>query len=260
MRVTQNGSIKYFRFKIFPDDEIIQAVFTRQGGVSPSPWDSLNQGGTTGDIRERVVENRRLAFYSLGLEVDTIFDVWQVHGSRIVSSDIPRDLDELHEKADGIITATKGVTLFMRFADCVPILLYEPETKVIAIVHAGWQGTVNRIAGSAVEKMVQEHGCKKHNILVGIGPSIGPDHYAVRDDVITRVKEAFPQTWRKLLATSTGVTTLDLWQANKVCLEEAGVEQIEIAGMCTACNLNDWYSHRAEGATTGRFGVLLALR
>ncbi len=260
MRAIQKGTIKYYQFEIFPDDQIVQAVFTRQGGVSPVPWDSLNQGGTTGDSRERVIENRRLAFTSLGLSVESIFDVWQVHGSRIVSSEIPRNLEQPHEKADGIITKTKGITLFMRFADCVPILLYEPDKKVIAIVHAGWQGTVNRIAGSAVEKMVQVHGCKKGKILAGIGPSIGPDHYVVRDDVISRVKEAFPLLETSLLETRNEITTLNLWQANKVCLEEAGVEQIEIAGLCTACNLDDWFSHRAEGTKTGRFGVLFALR
>ena len=260
MRAIQKNGIKYLQFESFPEDKVIHGVFTRQGGVSPGPWSSLNQGGTTGDARERVIENRQRAFHAVGLEVESIFDVWQVHGSSIISSNTPRQLDQPHEKADGILTASQGVTLFMRFADCVPILLFEPRKRVVTIAHAGWQGTVNQIGRIAVEKMVQNHGCLPEDIFAGIGPSIGPDHYSIRQDVISRVKISFPSDWASLLSERENRTYLDLWQANRLSLEEAGVKHIEISGICTACNLEDWYSHRAEGGSTGRFGVLLALR
>jgi polyphenol oxidase len=260
MRKVDFNELSYYQFDIFPPGEIFQAIFTRQGGVSPSPWKSLNQGGTTGDSRPRVVENRRLAFESLGLDVSTIFDVWQVHGTKIIDSGRSRNLDQPHEKADGIVTARKGITLFMRFADCVPILLFDPVVRVIAIVHAGWKGTVNHIGSIAVRHLEEKYGCNPANILAGIGPSIGPDHYYIKNDVMNRVKASFPLNWQGLLQTSDRGTLLNLWEANKLSLENSGVEQIEIAGQCTACNLEDWYSHRAEDGKTGRFGVLLALR
>ncbi len=260
MRTVEIGRVKYLQFESFPENRLIHAIFTRQGGVSPEPWDSLNQGGTTGDVRERVVENRRIAFNSVGLEVETIFDVWQVHGTKIIESDKPRNLELPHEKADGIMTSTKGITLFMRFADCVPIFLFEPMANVISIAHAGWQGTVDRIGEVAVEKMVSSYGCKRELILAGIGPSIGPDHYPIRNDVLFQVKKSFPNRWTDLTHRDEDTISLDLWTANKFSLEDAGVKNIEIAGICTACHLEDWYSHRAEGSKTGRFGALMALR
>ena len=260
MRTKLVGKVKYLQFESFPEQKVIHAIFTRQGGVSPAPWDSLNQGGTTGDSRERVIENRRIAFNSVGLNVETIFDVWQVHGTKIIESDEPRDLNQPHEKADGILTTKKEVTLFMRFADCVPILLFEPDHNVIAIVHAGWQGTTKRIAAIAVEKMVDNYHCDRENIIAGIGPSIGPDHYFVKEDVISQAIKAYPDSWKNVLRHQGESLSLDLWEANRICLEEAGIKKIEIAGLCTACNLGDWYSHRAEGSKTGRMGALLAMK
>jgi hypothetical protein len=260
MRTKHSDRVKYLQFESFPDQKVIHAIFTRQGGVSPAPWESLNQGGTTGDSRERVIENRRIAFNNVGLKVETIFDVWQVHGTKIIATDKPRDLDQPHKKADGILTSQKGVTLFMRFADCVPILLFDPNLQIISIVHAGWQGTVKRIAETAVDKMVNIYHCDRENIIVGIGPSIGPDHYHVKEDVISQVTKAYPENWKNIIWQQGDSFSLDLWEANRICLEEAGIKKIEIAGLCTACNLEDWYSHRAEGSKTGRFGVLLAMK
>ena len=260
MRKVEVGRVKYLQFESFPENRLIHAIFTRQGGVSPSPWVSLIKGGTTGDVRERVIENRHIAFNSVGLEVETIFDVWQVHGTKIIESDKPRSLELPHEKADGIITSTKGITLFMRFADCVPILLFEPRKNVISIAHAGWLGTVNRIAEVAVERMVSVYGCNREDIFAGIGPSIGPDHYSIKNDVLIHVKNSFPTRWTDLIHCDEETISLDLWTANKYCLEDAGVKNIEIAAICTACHLEDWYSHRAEGPSTGRIGALMALR
>lgn len=260
MHAITHGGIKYYQFESFPKNSICQAIFTRTGGVSPEPWQSLNQGGTTGDSRPRVVENRRLAFESVGLPVTSIYDVWQVHGTSILAADEPRNLEQPHEKADGIMTNRNGITLFMRFADCVPILLVDPGKNVIAIIHAGWQGTVKRIASIAVSRMRDQYGCEPSEILAGIGPSIGPDHYLVQSDVVARVKQAFPRDWKDLVVPEKSGCLFDLWAANRLSLIDAGVSQIETAGICTACNLGEWYSHRSEGGKTGRFGVLLALR
>lgn len=255
-----NENIKYYIFDIFPENDVIQAIFTRNGGISPAPWASLNQGGTTGDIRSRVVDNRRLAFNSVKLEVGSIFDVWQVHGTRIIYTNKPRNLDQPHEKADVIATDKPGISMFMRFADCVPILMFDPKNRVIAITHAGWQGTVKRIAGITVKYLVQNFRCKPEEILAGIGPSIGPDHYIIQKDVVDRVEKSFKGKSHLILHNSEGNTYLNLWEANRICLNEAGVQKIESSDLCTACNLDDWYSHRAENGRTGRFGVIFALK
>ena len=136
----QSGPIRYFTFASLDDAGIQHAIFTRRGGVSPAPWDSLNMGGTVGDDPIRVAQNRQLAFQTIGRNPDTIFDVWQVHSADVVSADAPRKTHIPHQKADGILTQNPDVTLLMRFADCVPLLFYDPYRHVTAIAHAGWHG------------------------------------------------------------------------------------------------------------------------
>ncbi|MRS03228.1 peptidoglycan editing factor PgeF, partial [bacterium] len=232
---------------------------TRKGGVSPHPWTTLNLGGTVGDDRANVVENRRRIYQVMNREVESIFDVWQVHSADVICTDTPRPLDALHSKGDAILTNNPEITLFMRFADCVPILLYDPVRRVIGVVHAGWQGTVKKVVQRSVIKMTQQYGSMTGDIYAGIGPSIGPDHYQIGDDVIQQVRAGFGRDAPKVLLQNNGSTHLDLWRANAILLEQAGVKHIEIANLCTACDTERWYSHRAEQGKTGRFGAIIAL-
>jgi YfiH family protein len=228
--------------------------------VSPEPWNSLNQGGTVGDARENVVENRRRIFVDIQRPVESIFDVWQVHGTNVICADKPRPLETDHLKADAILTDKSSVTLFMRFADCVPVVLFDPIKKVIGMVHAGWMGTVNGVVRHAVKEMQNHYGSEPKQILAGIGPSIGPDHYQIRSDVKQQFESAFGREGDGLLISEGTSTYLNLWKANEYLLLSAGVEQIEIAEICTACDLGHWYSHRMEKGTTGRFGAVAFLR
>jgi len=257
-----NGAIRYYQFEIFAGLPITHAVFTRRGGVSSTPWESLNLGGTVGDDPIHVSENRLRAVKGLALSLDTIYDVWQVHSSEVVITDRPRPLAQQHLKADAILTAQPGVTLFMRFADCVPVLLYDPRRKVAGLVHAGWKGTINHIAAQAVEVMQTAFHSDPADILAAIGPSIGPHHYEVGSEVATQIRQAFGQEAPIVIESSDGskpAVKFDLWNANRLVLEHAGVLQVEVAGICTACHLEDWYSHRGEHGQTGRFGVMFAL-
>ncbi len=259
MPIQTRDGVRYFSFETF-DAGITQAVFTRQGGVSPEPWASLNVGGTVGDHPERVQENRQRAFAALGLDPVTLFDVWQVHGSAVVVADAPLPPHSPHQQADVILTDKVGVSLFMRFADCVPIMLYDPLRKVIGLVHAGWMGTVRGVLRAALEAMQARFGTQPADLQAAIGPSIGPDHYVVGPEVVTQVWQAFGEDAAGLLATIDGVIHFDLWVANRLLLEQAGVKHIEVAGLCTACHVDNWYSHRAERGRTGRFGALIALK
>ncbi len=256
--VSCNG-LKYFTFETFSAAHVRHGVFTRHGGVSPQPWSSLNLGGNIGDHRENIIENRKRLFDSIGRPVHSLHDVWQTHSARVIHADQPRGLTIEPIQADAMITDNPEVSLYMRFADCVPVFLYDPVKHSAGLVHAGWGGTVKKIVGHTVQAMQNQFGSQPGDILAGIGPSIGPDHYEVKPDVINQVTQSFGEKSRDVLIKIENKVFLDLWQANRITLEEAGLEKIEIAGICTACNLEDWYSHRGEHGKTGRFGAVLAL-
>ncbi len=256
----ENQGVRYFTFESLATEKLTHAVLTRRGGVSPEPWDSLNVGGTVGDERPRVIENRLRSFHAMGRDPHSMFDVWQVHSADVVIANAPHNFTPPEFKADAMITDNPEVTLFMRFADCTPILLYDPVKSAIGMVHAGWMGTVKRVAVAAVRAMTAAYGSRPADILAAIGPSIGPDHYEIGQDVLTQVHEAFHGEADNLLVRYGDRTHFDLWEANRLSLAHAGVRQIENSGLCTACHPEDWYSHRAQKGKTGRFGALIALK
>jgi YfiH family protein len=260
MIISNPGPLRYYAFDSLQDAGVIQAIFTRRGGVSKIPFASLNTGGTVGDDPQAVAENRYRCFSALGCDIRTLFDVWQVHGTDVAFADAPRSDGTPHQKADVIMTDRPGVTLFMRFADCVPIFLVDPSRQAICIAHAGWIGSVARVAAVAVQAMKSKYACRPENIRAGIGPSIGVEHYPIGEEVITRVKQAFPNDFGSLLVDYADGIHFDLWNANRISLQEQGITRIEVSGFCTACHLEDWFSHRGETGKTGRFGALLALK
>ena len=259
MPFVQSGAIKYYAFKSFENQELYHAVFTRNGGFSPSPWHSLNFGASVGDDKSRVIHNREIALQAINIKPDSVYDVFQVHSNRVVKTDAPLSPDKEHIKADAIITRQPKVSLLMRFADCTPILLFDPVSRAIGIAHAGWVGTVEKIAEKTVLAMVKYYGSNPSDIIAAIGPSIGPDHYSVGRDVLERVQYSFPENFDKVIFYQNSRIYFDLWKANQIVLSEIGVRKIEISGICTCCNLTDWYSHRGENGLTGRFGVVLGL-
>jgi polyphenol oxidase len=260
MPFREKDQLRYFTFESLDDEGILQAEFTRKGGVSPAPWAELNLGSLVGDDQAHVVENRRRIFESINRPVESLFDVWQVHGIEAVCAEGPRPLTAAHQKADVIFTDNPEVTLMMRFADCVPILYYDPIHRVVGLAHAGWQGTVRNVAEVAVKAMQSVYGSRPEDILVAIGPSICVNHYEVGSEVIREVQKTFGSDASKLLPTQDGAVKFDLWAANQLVLEKAGIRCVEVAGVCTACNPLDWYSHRGEKGKTGRFGVLIGLK
>lgn len=254
------GGVRFYSFDMLDEAGVTNAVFTRQGGLSPEPWASLNVGGLIGDEPQRVYENRVISFEALGRAPTSVYDVWQVHSAEVICTDAPRPANIAHKKADAILTDRPEVTLFMRFADCVPILFYDPVRQVAGVAHAGWRGTVDGIASRTVETMVEAYGCKSTHILAAIGPSIGAHHYEVGPEVAEQVQQSFGTASADLLIAENGAVHFDLWSANRLQLGHMGVRQIEMADICTACRLEDWYSHRGEQGKTGRFGALIALK
>ena len=201
-------------------------------------------------------------FSTAGRAVQSVFDVWQVHSAEVIAADRPRPLQQAHQKADAIITDRPEVSLFMRFGDCVPILFYEPIHRIVAIAHAGWQGTVAKIVQATVGVMRDQYACRAEDILAGIGPSICVEHYEFGGEGLERVQHVFRDEISEVTQTMNGKPHFDLWKANRLLLLQCGLrcEHIQVANICTAANTQDWFSHRAEHGKTGRFGALLALK
>ncbi len=259
MSFHQPDTVRYYTFDLLEDAGVNHAVFSRVGGVSPSPWESLNVGGTVGDDPQRVRQNRLKTVRALGRSLESVHDVWQVHSAEVVRADSPRPPDQSYVQADILLTDRPEVTLYMRFADCVPILLYDPRRRVVGLVHAGWLGTVRKAVPAAIQAMQDEYSTNPGDIQAGIGPSIGAHHYEVGQDVVERVQETFGRDAQSLLPEYNGRVHFDLWSSNRLLLEKGGVRRIEMSEICTACHLEDWFSHRGEGGRTGRFGALINL-
>ncbi|MGH2619938.1 MAG: peptidoglycan editing factor PgeF [Anaerolineales bacterium] len=254
----ESSGIRFFTFETLQHPALRHAILTRRGGSSPHPWTSLNLGGTIGDQPERVRANLSQAMAAADSSTASLAQVWQVHSADVIRADAPNE-GVGPVKADGMVTAQPGVSLLMRFADCVPILVFDPIRIAIGVAHAGWLGTVRGVSIQLVSSMVREFGSRPEDLIAGLGPSIGPDHYPVGSEVAAQVEAAFGARSSELLVPRDGQVFFDLWGANRWQLESTGIRSVELAGICTACHLEDWYSHRGERGQTGRFGAVLAL-
>ncbi|MBN1640811.1 MAG: peptidoglycan editing factor PgeF [Anaerolineae bacterium] len=261
MQRTTFGTLVYYQFsQLLEHDGLVHGVFTRLGGASRPPWHALNTGHTVGDDPAAVRANHESICRALGLQVDHIVSPHQVHGSRVVRVSA-RDWGRVIEATDALITDEPGVPLMLRFADCVPLWLYDPRHRAIGLAHAGWRGTVQRVAEATVRQMGAAYGIRPADLIAGIGPAIGPCCYEVGTDVVHAVRASFGEDGTQFLTpVADGHWRFDLWSANRYCLTRAGVTEIEVAGMCTACHTEEWFSHRAEHGRTGRIGALIALR
>lgn len=235
-------------------------IFTRNGGVSPAPFASLNLGGNVGDEPRCVRRNHERMYASIGVDDARACTVWQVHGNDVVIAHSPVRGRRWLALADGLVTDRPGTALSMRFADCVPLLFYDPVRGVIGMAHAGWRGTVAGVGARLVETMRSAFGSHPRDVEALIGPSIGPDRYQVGEEVVQAIYDHFGQLDGLVRRDPNDNSAyLDLWAANKLDLERAGVEKVEIAGLCTATLTGEFFSHRAEHGRTGRFGAVMSL-
>jgi YfiH family protein len=255
------GGLVYYQFESFPPERVLHGVFTRLGGVSGEPYGSLNLSISVPDHPDAVTENRRRFYQAMAVDRSQVARTIQVHGAHVAAVG-PADVHRVQQAIDGLVTRTPDLPLVMAFADCAPIMLYDPVCEVVGIVHAGWRGTVAGVCQAAVAKMTQVYGSRPADIRAAIGPAIGPCCYEVGGDVTQAVARAFGTADSLLRPSPRGKGRLcfDQWAANELALRWAGVRQVERADICTACHVDEWYSHRAEGGRTGRFGAIIALR
>jgi YfiH family protein len=290
-----SGSISYLQFDLFQQfPEVIHGIFTRKGGYSNPPFASLNTGRSiNGDNIEHIVRNRLLALQALHLDEIPAITLWQVHGSEVVtytSRDAwrtdwaypshfePNGRPRSIRKGDALITQERAITLALSFADCVPIVFYDPSQHIIGITHGGWRGTARGIVMATVAEMHKQFGCRSQDIYAGIGPAIGDCCYEVSAEVrqlflgtsdfaemptAEHLREAVRESAifsEERLRDHTSLR-LDLQATNHKQLLMAGIpaRQIEIMEICTSCNTDRFFSHRAENGNTGRFVVVIAL-
>lgn len=252
---------------------VSHGVSTRHGGVSPPPYDELNFGYSTDDAPENVRSNRRRYLEREGIPPERVISGWLTHGSDVAvfragrESEWPIVRDTVGRgaqyreplfRADAVVSDVPSLHFLLTFADCVPLLFADPVRGIVGAAHAGWRGTAQAIGQAVVRAMWGEFGSDPRDIVVGIGPSIGPCCYTVSREV----PAAFAARGVDAAVLRRGdALVLDLWESNERQLRDAGVPpaSVENLRLCTGCHTDDYFSHRAEGGKTGRFGASIGL-
>lgn len=219
------------------------AFSTRIGGVSPAPWDSLNLGLDTGDSRDNVAKNRALFTAILNATPAQLACGQQVHGDTIALVEHPG----LYPASDGLITRKKNIVLAIKTADCVPLLLFDPMQKIIAIIHCGWRSVRGNIISNAAEMLTNVHSTKISSVYCAIGPSIRSCCYEIHADVAGQFSKEF-------IIRRDGRLFLDLIEVIKSRLLAAGVpeQNIDLSEHCTCCEKELFFSYRRDGRRSGR--------
>lgn len=255
MEMQKAGKIQYLKPRLGAGGAVA-GFTTRHEGVSRPPYNSLNLGSNTLDSSHNVEGNRSLLARSLGSTADRFLTVTQVHGTDLLVIDAPNaELSHfLKLECDGIVTNQPGIMIAVCVADCVPILLHDPVKKVVAALHAGWQGTAGNIARKGVEAMVTLFGSDKKDIQAAVGPYISACCY----EVDRPVRDAFVKAgmaW-ELCAKEAGEGKwmLDLGAANRLLLSDAGLSssQVQVSEHCVSCNQELFFSYRRDDGDTGR--------
>ncbi|MBL7888836.1 MAG: peptidoglycan editing factor PgeF [Bacteroidia bacterium] len=238
---------------IFNTSAVIAAQSTRDGGVSPAPFNSLNLGLSVNDLPENVMKNRALFFNSLGIELNQLSISKQVHGAAILHAGKP----QITEGYDAQISNTKGLFLVVSVADCTPILIHDEKENAVAAIHAGWRGTVSNIVGNTLAKMKATFGTEGKNCKAFIGACIDYEQFEVGEEVAAHFDSAF-----KRFDAGKQKYFVNLKAANREQLLRFGVppENIEISNYCTAANNDLFFSHRKEKGNTGRMMAVIGLK
>ena len=269
--IEQTPYISFPAFELF--DGLICGFSTRLGGVSRGCFASMNLGFARGDSEENVMENYRSLCKNLGIVPERLVFTDQVHNTvvrRASAADCGKGMiyQRDYSGVDGHITNEPNVPLLVFGADCVPIFLYDQAEHAIGAVHAGWKGTAGKIAAAAVRRMEESFGSRANNIVAVIGPSIGPECYEVGREVADVFCQAFYNTEKIVQKKQESADNesekymLDLWEANRHVLMEAGVlsENIFISGLCTMCRQDLFFSHRATNGKRGSMAGFIMLR
>jgi len=249
MRKMVQGRLSVFKFESFKKYKGIAHLMTTKEG-----WISGNKPRFTGYNESDYSEFRKELAISCDAEPHQFVFPRQTHSDNIAIVRANQLTNTIGD-TDALITNEPGIFICVQTADCVPILLFDPNLRVVAAIHAGWRGTVAKIAAKTIQTMSVEFGCQPEDIIAGIGPSIHLHAYEVGSDVIHAVEKTFSNSTAMLKPSLLeGKAYFDLWEANKTVLLDSGIqeENIEILGLCTFEHADMFYSARRDGADTGR--------
>ena len=270
MRQNRSGGVEYLTFPLLEQTGIVRHLFsTRLGGVSEGIYSSMNLSYTRGDKKAAVDENFRRIANLLGCSLEDIVCSDQTHtvNLRVVTRQDggkgilrPRDYHDI----DGLLTDEPGIVLATFYADCVPLYFVDTRNRAVALAHSGWRGTVARMGRCVVEKMQQVYGTRPEDLTAAIGPSICQSCHEVSGDVAEAFLQEFEgpgQAEQILEKKDGGKYQLNLWRANEITLQEAGIPagQIQVTDLCTCHNSDYLFSHRASQGRRGNLGAFLGL-
>ena len=258
------------KLSIFPN-----AFTTRHGGVSEGWLSSLNLTlKKEGETREHILENFRRVAESAGFDMERMVLSDQTHTTNVrevTEADAGKGLlrSSDFESVDGLVTNVPGITLVTFYADCVPLYIADPVHKAIGLSHSGWRGTVGRMGEITLRKMSELYGTEPKDVVCCVGPSICRDCFEVGPEVSEEFRDSFPETCHKDIILGPSFNEageekyhIDLWKANELIFRMAGVrpEHISVTNVCTRCNTDTFWSHRALGTKRGNMAAFLSLR
>ncbi len=281
----KNALVPVIKYKIFDKyDDIAYGFSTRFGGVSKAHLSSLNLSFSRGDDIDNVIINNLRFAKAVGYDFNERVFSDQVHDVKIrqvTREDTKKGLRiKLDHQGnyiepvsgeendiigiDGLVTDEPGIPLITFYADCVPLYFYDPVKKVVGLAHSGWKGTVNKIGSIMVEKMKAAYGCNPTDIVCAIGPSICMDCYEVSQDVADQFNMAYTREELKriMYGKEGGKYQLNLHEACKINFLNAGIleDNIAMPDLCTCCNPNVLFSHRASEGKRGNLAAVIMLK
>ncbi|GET27469.1 peptidoglycan editing factor PgeF [Prolixibacter sp. NT017] len=274
MKKSHLGNLPVYTFSHFSGyPEIIHFSTTRNGGKSEGVYQSLNLGFHSGDEEPNVQANREVLSNALQIKPEQLVFAVQTHSASVakINSEALSWTDEIRREnlneTDALITDKPNICIAVKTADCIPVLLYDPQRKAAAAIHAGWRGTVGRIVSRTIEAMKQEYGTQPEDLIAGIGPGIGPTVYQIGPEIVQIVHEQLEKNHdliQYLVSKNEHQKTphLNLWKANYIQLLKSGIPEknIEVAELCTFTYREDFYSARRDGAATGRLATGIMIR
>lgn len=283
--------VLYFTFpSLEAQPDIVHGFSSRIGGVSEREFAQMNLSFSRGDEEAHVQENYSRIAAAIGFEKEKIVCSVQTHTTNVreaAETDCGKGVltKQDYTDVDGLMTDVPGVVLATFYADCVPLYFVDPVHRAIGLAHSGWRGTVNDIAGEMIRKMQLRYGTDPAELFTAIGPSICQDCYEVSEDVIDQFRSAYPQElWPEIFceqevyrnaknteakiqaahaaAGSDRKFQLNLWEACRQNLLRAGIwpERIEVTDLCTCCNPEILFSHRASHGKRGNLAAFLGIR
>lgn len=258
--IIKKQGISFFQFSnLSRFSKIHHGVFTRKGGFSPKPFESLNISFGVGDRPENVKKNRQAVAELFDSEKDDCFMVYlrQVHSDQVCIIDNEVGSKILYEpgtpfSADAAITNLPGRNLVIQIADCQSVLLYDPGRHVVANIHSGWRGSIQNVIGKTIRAMIKRFMSDPKDIVAAIGPSLGP----CCSEFVNYRKEIPKIFWKYRISSN----YFDFWRMSRDQMTSEGVlnENIENSELCTKCRTDLFFSYRGE-KVTGRFSTVLGL-